>query len=61
MSSLQIFTDNQHNTLSINNIPVQSGSPTQGNILVYNEMQTNGLFYPAHQSQESLDPQDLQG
>lgn len=44
--SLQIF-NNQDTTLSINNIPVESGLPTQGDILGYNEATNQWSFLSA--------------
>jgi hypothetical protein len=41
--SLQIF-NNQDTALSINNIPVESGLPTQGDILGYNEARNQWSF-----------------
>jgi len=44
--SLQIF-NNQDTTISINNIPVEAGLPTQGDILGYNETTNQWSFLSA--------------
>ena len=45
--SLQIVNNNQDTTLSISNIPVESGLPTQGDILGYNEATNQWSFLSA--------------
>ena len=62
MASLQLFdNNNQHTALSINNISVQSGSPTQGDIMEYNETSNQWSFVPRSTNEGPTGPVGMTG